>query len=75
MKIEVAAGHSELVRTLADAGVAVMTHLGLRPQSVGIMGGYKFQGRTAHEADNLVALAQLKCRSRRRRPIDRSGAA
>jgi 3-methyl-2-oxobutanoate hydroxymethyltransferase len=63
VKIEVAAGHAELVRTLADAGVAVMAHLGLRPQSVGIMGGYKFQGRTALEADNLVALAQLMQKS------------
>jgi 3-methyl-2-oxobutanoate hydroxymethyltransferase len=63
VKIEVAPGHSELVRTLADAGVAVMAHLGLRPQSVGLMGGYKFQGRTAQEADNLVALAQLMQKS------------
>src|ERR1700742_3025136 len=50
VKIEVAAGHAQLVRTLADAGVAVMAHLGLRPQSVGIT-GYKFQARTAIEAD------------------------
>ena len=57
VKIEVAAGHAQLVRTLADAGVAVMAHLGLRPQSVGIT-GYRFQGRTANEADNLVSLAQ-----------------
>jgi len=63
VKIEVAAGHAELVKTLADAGVAVMAHLGLRPQSVGILGGYKFQARTAHEAENLVALAQLMQKS------------
>src|SRR3954468_12713891 len=62
VKIEVAAGHAELVKTLADAGVAVMAHLGLRPQSVGIT-GYKFQARTATEADNLVALAQLMQKS------------
>jgi 3-methyl-2-oxobutanoate hydroxymethyltransferase len=63
VKIEVAAGHAELVKTLADAGVAVMAHLGLRPQSVGILGGYKFQWRTAVEADNLVSLAQLMQKS------------
>jgi 3-methyl-2-oxobutanoate hydroxymethyltransferase len=63
VKIEVAAGHAELVKTLADAGVAVMAHLGLRPQSVGIMGGYRFQARTAIEADNLVALALLMQKS------------
>jgi 3-methyl-2-oxobutanoate hydroxymethyltransferase len=63
VKIEVAAGHAELVKTLADAGVAVMAHLGLRPQSVGIMGGYKFQARTAADADNLLALALLMQKS------------
>src|SRR5215212_3870611 len=62
VKIEVAAGHAELVKTLTDAGVAVMAHLGLRPQSVGIT-GYKFQARTAAEADSLVALAQLMQKS------------
>jgi 3-methyl-2-oxobutanoate hydroxymethyltransferase len=63
VKIEVAAGHAELVKTLADAGVAVMAHLGLKPQSVAVMGGYKFQARTAVEADNLVALALLMQKS------------
>lgn len=62
VKIEVAAGHAELVKTLTDAGVAVMAHLGLRPQSVGIT-GYKFQARTAQEADNLVAQAVLMQKS------------
>src|SRR5262249_22136580 len=63
VKIEVAAGHAALVKTLADAGVAVMAHLGLRPQSIGLLGGYKFQGRTAGEAENLVALALMMQRS------------
>src|SRR5205814_2039369 len=57
VKMEVAAGHAELVKTLADSGVAVMAHLGLRPQSVGLLGGYKFQGRTASEAEGVLALA------------------
>jgi len=57
VKIEVAAGHAELVKTLADAGVAVMAHLGLRPQSVGILGGYKFQARTAAQANDVVSLS------------------
>jgi 3-methyl-2-oxobutanoate hydroxymethyltransferase len=57
VKIEVAAGHAELVKTLADAGVAVMAHLGLRPQSVGILGGYKFQARTAQQANDVVSLS------------------
>jgi 3-methyl-2-oxobutanoate hydroxymethyltransferase len=63
VKIEVAAAHAALVKNLADAGVAVMAHLGLRPQSVGLLGGYKFQGRTAADAENIVALALLMQRS------------
>jgi 3-methyl-2-oxobutanoate hydroxymethyltransferase len=57
VKLEVAAGHAGLVRHLADNGVAVMAHLGLRPQSVNVLGGYKYQGRTADEARAIVALA------------------
>lgn len=58
VKLEVTAGHVELVRRLADAGVAVMAHLGLRPQSVGLLGGYRAQGRTAEQAAQIVALAR-----------------
>ncbi len=58
VKLEVAAGHAELIRRLADAGVAVMAHLGLRPQTVGLMGGYRFQGRTASEARQVVETAR-----------------
>jgi len=57
VKLEVAATHLPLVRTLADAGVAVMAHLGLRPQSIGMLGGYRYQGRTAEEAEQILALA------------------
>jgi len=57
VKLEVAEGHLKLVRELADAGVAVVAHLGLRPQTVGLLGGYRFQGRTATEARAIVALA------------------
>lgn len=57
VKLEVASGHAELVRQLADSGVAVMAHIGLRPQAVNVLGGYKFQGRTAEEAQSILALA------------------
>ena len=57
VKLEVAGSHADLVRELADTGVAVMAHLGLRPQTVGLLGGYRFQGRTADEARQIVALA------------------
>lgn len=57
VKLEVGHGHAELVRRLADAGVAVMAHVGLKPQSVGLLGGYRFQGRTATEARDVTDLA------------------
>lgn len=57
VKLEAAESQLPLVRHLADAGVAVMPHLGLRPQSVGVLGGYRFQGRTAAEAGAIVAFA------------------
>ncbi|CAN5539681.1 3-methyl-2-oxobutanoate hydroxymethyltransferase [soil metagenome] len=57
VKLEATASHLKLIRQVADAGVAVMAHLGLRPQSVGILGGYKIAGRTADEAMSIVGLA------------------
>ncbi len=57
VKLEVAAAHAELVKQLSDNGVAVMAHIGLKPQTVNVLGSYKFQGRTAAEAESIVALA------------------
>jgi 3-methyl-2-oxobutanoate hydroxymethyltransferase len=57
VKLETADNHADLVRTLADVGVAVIAHLGLRPQAVGLLGGYRFQGRTAAEAREIVRSA------------------
>jgi 3-methyl-2-oxobutanoate hydroxymethyltransferase len=57
VKIEVAGTYAQIVRSCADAGVAVMAHLGLRPQSVRLLGGYKFQGRTAQDAEAIVRTA------------------
>jgi 3-methyl-2-oxobutanoate hydroxymethyltransferase len=58
VKIEAGESQLPLVRELSDAGVAVVAHLGLRPQSVGIVGGYRYQGRTAAEAQQIVELAR-----------------
>jgi 3-methyl-2-oxobutanoate hydroxymethyltransferase len=54
VKIETSPDQKRLVSRLTDAGVAVVAHLGLRPQSVGVLGGYKFQGRTAADAARIV---------------------
>lgn len=58
VKLEVADSHAGLVRKLADMGVAVMAHLGLRPQSVGVLGGYATQGRTSQEAQVILDQAR-----------------
>jgi 3-methyl-2-oxobutanoate hydroxymethyltransferase len=41
------------VRALVDAGIPVMGHLGLTPQSVHALGGYKVQGKTDEAAARL----------------------
>lgn len=57
VKLEAAGQHLRLIEELAAAGVAVIAHLGLRPQSVGLLGAYRYQGRTAAEAKDIVTLA------------------
>jgi 3-methyl-2-oxobutanoate hydroxymethyltransferase len=63
VKLEGVAGHEDVVAHLAGSGIPVMGHLGLTPQSVHQLGGYKLQGRSEAEAARLRAdaarLAQL----------------
>jgi 3-methyl-2-oxobutanoate hydroxymethyltransferase len=46
------------VRALVDAGIPVMGHLGLTPQSVHALGGYRVQGRDEAAAGRLLQDAQ-----------------
>lgn len=46
------------VRRLVDAGIPVMGHLGLTPQSVNQLGGYRIQGRSEADAERLIRDAQ-----------------
>lgn len=59
VKLELAPAHMTLVERLADAGVAVMAHLGLRPQSVNVLGGYKAQGRNQRDCQAIVKQARV----------------
>jgi 3-methyl-2-oxobutanoate hydroxymethyltransferase len=43
------------VRAMTDAGIAVMGHLGLTPQSLGQLGGYRVQGKTRAAAERLLS--------------------
>ena len=57
VKLEGAAGNIELVRHLVESGVPVMGHLGLTPQSVHQLGGFKVQARDDEAAALLVEQA------------------
>lgn len=59
VKLEVTRSADETIRRLADAGVATIAHLGLQPQAVGLLGGYRFRGRTADEASAIVRTAEI----------------
>ncbi len=42
------------IKAIVDAGILVIAHIGLTPQSSGVLGGHKAQGRTAKEATLVV---------------------
>jgi len=58
VKLEGGRHRAATVRALVEAGIPVMGHLGLTPQSVHAMGGYKVQGRGAEDAVRLLDDAQ-----------------
>ena len=52
VKLEGADGVLDHIKALTQAGVPVCSHLGLTPQSVAVLGGYKVQGKEADAAKN-----------------------
>jgi 3-methyl-2-oxobutanoate hydroxymethyltransferase len=54
VKCEGGARIAPRVRAMTDAGIAVMGHLGLTPQSLGQLGGYRVQGKTLAAVEQLV---------------------
>jgi 3-methyl-2-oxobutanoate hydroxymethyltransferase len=54
VKIEGGAKRIEVVNALVDAEIPVMGHIGLTPQSVNAMGGYKVQGKTLSAIESLM---------------------
>jgi len=65
VKLEGAGPMLARVRALTDAGIPVMGHLGLTPQTATMLGGFKAQGRTATKAvqlyDDAIALQAAGC--------------
>jgi len=58
VKLETTQRQIGIIRRLVDAGVPVCAHLGLRPQSVHKLGGYKVQGRDKQAAQTMLEEAQ-----------------
>ncbi len=58
IKLEGGQEVAETVRAIVRAGIPVMGHLGLTPQSVHVFGGYKVQGKDARSAQEIVASAR-----------------
>jgi 3-methyl-2-oxobutanoate hydroxymethyltransferase len=58
VKLEGGADFAEHVRRIVACGIPVMGHIGLTPQSVHAMGGFRVQGRDAGAAEQLLADAR-----------------
>jgi 3-methyl-2-oxobutanoate hydroxymethyltransferase len=54
VKIEGGEKRAELIRRIIDAEIPVAGHIGLTPQSVNIMGGYKVQGKDLTAIEHLM---------------------
>ena len=59
IKLEGGEEIAELLRDLDRIGIPVMAHIGLKPQQVHKMGGYKIQGRTLSEEEGILRDAQI----------------
>lgn len=64
--VKVEGAMTDRVKAIADAGIIVMSHLGLTPQMRALLGGYRVQGKTKEDADKIleqaVALQEAGCR-------------
>lgn len=58
IKIEASGAYLDVIKAVSDAGMAVMAHIGIRPQSIGKVGRLKAEATTAEMALELVNLAE-----------------
>ncbi len=54
VKFEATPHHIDKTRAIVEMGIPVMGHVGLHPQSVGVLGGLRAQGRTIETARKVV---------------------
>ncbi len=58
VKIEASGAYLDVIKAVSDAGMAVMAHIGIRPQSITKLGRFKAEATTAEMALELIALAE-----------------
>ncbi|MDO4972277.1 MAG: 3-methyl-2-oxobutanoate hydroxymethyltransferase [Bacteroidales bacterium] len=54
VKLEGGAEYADRIKAIVQAGIPVVAHIGLTPQSVNMLGGYKVQGKTVEAAQKLI---------------------
>lgn len=54
VKLEGGEEMADTIRFLTQRGIPVMAHVGLMPQQVHVLGGYRYQGRTEQEAARIM---------------------
>jgi len=59
VKVEGGEQMLDRIRAIIRAGIPVMGHLGLTPQSLSLLGGYRVQGKTARAAKRLLDEAKM----------------
>jgi 3-methyl-2-oxobutanoate hydroxymethyltransferase len=58
VKLEGGSDYAETVHAIVRAGIPVMAHIGLTPQFVHQLGGYRYQGKTEKSAEKLLQAAK-----------------
>ena len=57
VKIEASSPYIDVIKSISNAGMAVMAHIGIRPQAISKVGRFKSQASTAENAAELINLA------------------
>jgi 3-methyl-2-oxobutanoate hydroxymethyltransferase len=58
VKIEAGGADLDVIKSVSNAGIAVMAHIGIRPQSISKIGRFKAEATTAEMAAELISLAE-----------------
>ncbi len=58
LKLQLGKEGAPIIKAVANAGVPIMSHVGLLPHKVHLMGGFKMQGKTAEAAYEIVENAR-----------------